>query len=121
MKRLYALAIAALLAMGLAPVAPKTAEAGVRVGVFIGTGYGYGHRRYYRPRYYRPYRVYRPRRYYRPRYRVRRIYRAPRRVHRRGFSAAHYGYCSSRYRSYRASDNTFQPYHGRRRQCRSRY
>ncbi|MFD1696695.1 BA14K family protein [Roseibium aestuarii] len=33
----------------------------------------------------------------------------------------HYGWCENRYRSYRASDNTFQPYHGPRRQCRSPY
>jgi hypothetical protein len=33
----------------------------------------------------------------------------------------HMRYCYNRYRSYRAYDNTFQPYHGPRRQCRSRY
>lgn len=33
----------------------------------------------------------------------------------------HVRYCYDRYRSYRAYDNTFQPYHGPRRQCRSRY
>lgn len=31
---------------------------------------------------------------------------------------AHLSYCYSHYRSYRASDNTFQPDHGPRRQCR---
>lgn len=30
---------------------------------------------------------------------------------------AHVQYCYDRYRSYRASDNTFQPYNGPRRQC----
>jgi hypothetical protein len=35
--------------------------------------------------------------------------------------SAHVQWCSSRYRSYRASDNTFQPYHGGRRQCWSPY
>lgn len=33
----------------------------------------------------------------------------------------HVRYCYNRYRSYRHYDNTFQPYHGQRRQCRSRY
>lgn len=31
---------------------------------------------------------------------------------------SHVSYCYSRYRSYRASDNTFQPLHGPRQQCR---
>jgi hypothetical protein len=34
---------------------------------------------------------------------------------------AHVDWCYNRYRSYRASDNTFQPYNGPRRQCRSPY
>ena len=34
---------------------------------------------------------------------------------------AHVEWCYNRYRSYRASDNTFQPYNGPRRQCRSPY
>ncbi|TPK07041.1 BA14K family protein [Mesorhizobium sp. B2-5-9] len=33
----------------------------------------------------------------------------------------HIRWCYDHYRSYRASDNTFQPYHGPRRQCRSPY
>jgi len=33
----------------------------------------------------------------------------------------HVDWCYNRYRSYRASDNTYQPYHGRRRQCHSPY
>ena len=52
------------------------------------------HRRYYRKRHYR-------------------------RVYSRG--DAHVGWCYRRYRSYREWDNTFQPYHGRRRQCVSPY
>jgi len=44
-----------------------------------------------------------PRRYYRP------------------SGNAHVNWCYNRYRSYRAWDNTFQPYHGPRRQCRSPY
>lgn len=36
-------------------------------------------------------------------------------------SNAHVRWCYDRYRSYRASDNTFQPYNGPRRQCYSPY
>lgn len=35
--------------------------------------------------------------------------------------SAHVRWCYDHYRSYRASDNTFQPYHGPRRQCVSPY
>ncbi len=35
--------------------------------------------------------------------------------------SAHVRWCYDRYRSYRASDNTFQPYNGPRRQCYSPY
>ena len=123
MNRLIAYALAAVVALGAFALAAPKAEAGVRVGVGIGFGVGprYWHdpgfypryfepryRRYYRPRYYRP-------RYYRPRY-----YRRPV-VVRRGLSNAHVAYCARRYRSYRVSDNSFQPYRGPRRQCRSRY
>ena len=41
-------------------------------------------------------------------------------VYRRSGSA-HVQWCYDRYRSYRASDNTFQPYHGPRQQCYSPY
>ena len=34
---------------------------------------------------------------------------------------SHVQWCYDRYRSYRASDNTFQPYNGPRQQCRSPY
>lgn len=34
---------------------------------------------------------------------------------------AHVRWCYDRYRSYRASDNTYQPYNGGRRQCYSPY
>ena len=44
----------------------------------------------------------------------------PRRVY-RGGGSAHVQWCYDRYRSYRASDNTFQPYGGPRRQCYSPY
>lgn len=55
--------------------------------------------RYYQPRYYQP----------------RRIYRSG------GMSPAHIRWCYDRYRSYRAWDNSFQPYNGPRRQCWSPY
>jgi hypothetical protein len=44
---------------------------------------------------------------------------APRPVYRGG--NAHVQWCYNRYRSYRASDNTFQPYNGPRQLCRSPY
>jgi hypothetical protein len=51
--------------------------------------------------------------YYEPRPVYRRVYR--------GYSNAHVQWCFDRYRSYRAYDNTFQPYHGPRQQCYSPY
>jgi len=36
-------------------------------------------------------------------------------------SNAHIEWCNDRYRSYRSSDNTFQPYNGPRQQCVSPY
>lgn len=45
------------------------------------------------------------------------VYRAPA----YGYSQSHVDWCYSRYRSYRASDNTFQPYNGPRRECYSPY
>lgn len=38
-----------------------------------------------------------------------------------GGGGTHANWCYSRYRSYRAYDNTFQPYYGPRRQCVSPY
>jgi hypothetical protein len=43
------------------------------------------------------------------------------RYHRRANSNAHVEWCYDRYKSYRASDNTYQPYNGGRRQCYSPY
>lgn len=43
------------------------------------------------------------------------------RVRSRNYGSAHVQWCYDRYRSYRASDNTFQPYNGPRRACRSPY
>ena len=44
----------------------------------------------------------------------------PRRVY-RSIGSAHVQWCYDRYRSYRAYDNTYQPYDGLRRQCYSPY
>lgn len=44
-------------------------------------------------------------------------YRAPR----ARYANSHVEWCYARYRSYRAWDNTYQPNHGRRRQCLSPY
>ena len=38
-----------------------------------------------------------------------------------GGGSTHVDWCYNRYRSYRASDNTFQPYNGPRQQCYSPY
>lgn len=47
---------------------------------------------------------------------------APRRVYRTyALPAAHVRWCHMRWRSYREWDNSYQPYHGPRRQCRSPY
>lgn len=49
---------------------------------------------------------------------VYRHYRHAPRIH---LGRSHVNWCYNRYRSYRASDNTFQPYHGPRRTCWSPY
>ena len=81
----------------------------------------------WRYRHYRPYRGYGSGlyfgfgvpgfQYYAPSYRY---YDPPRRYYRRAGSA-HVAWCYDRYRSYREWDNTYQPYHGPRRQCWSPY
>lgn len=40
---------------------------------------------------------------------------------RRNYGDRHEDWCYDRYRSYRAYDNTYQPYRGRRRYCQSPY
>lgn len=51
------------------------------------------------------------------------VYERPRRrpAPRRDYGDRHEEWCYDRYRSYRAYDNTYQPYNGRRRSCRSPY
>jgi len=63
-----------------------------------------------------------------PRYYYRDYYRGPvyrdyydRPAYRAPVASSHVRWCHSRYRSYRAWDNTWQPYHGPRRQCWSPY
>ncbi len=46
------------------------------------------------------------------------VYRTAPRI---SVNAAHVDWCEDRYRSYRAWDNTYQPYNGPRRQCFSPY
>ncbi|WP_254026235.1 BA14K family protein [Mesorhizobium ventifaucium] len=94
-------------------------------------------RRFARNDDYRYWRGYRGYRYYRPGYRRYNDYWFPlaafatgalitgaivnnqyRRVYR---GDAHVEWCYNRYRSYRAYDNTYQPYYGPRRQCISPY
>jgi hypothetical protein len=72
-------------------------------GIFLGLGVPLLGGYYGGPRYYDPY--YAPRRYY----------RAP------VAGNTHVRWCYARYRSYRAWDNSFQPYNGPRRQCYSPY
>lgn len=69
------------------------------LGLGLGLGSTYNNYNYYEAP---------PRRYYRH-------YRAGR------LSSAHVQWCYNRYRSYRAYDNTFQPYNGPRQQCLSPY
>ncbi|MDI6027927.1 BA14K family protein [Corticibacterium sp. UT-5YL-CI-8] len=53
----------------------------------------------------------------RPAYREPPRYVAPRPVYRARLSQSHVNWCYNRYRSYRAWDNSFQPYGGPRQQC----
>ncbi|WP_295806766.1 BA14K family protein [uncultured Nitratireductor sp.] len=68
----------------------------------------------------------------RPRYGIRSFHWRPerRRIRKKAASriypshdarAAHLAWCHSKYRSFRASDNTFQPYRGARKRCVSPY
>lgn len=150
MKRvLSALAFAALMCVGHAGTAnaagasgvavsaieipqPSRAQGAERPEVQLAQGWyeprpRWQQRRHWRERERRHYRDYNRDRYYDrgPRYgiyiqpRIQPRYVQPRGVYR--MAGAHYRWCEARYRSYRASDNTFQPYHGPRRQCISPY
>ena len=84
-------------------------RSGIYFGLGVAPAYRYGDP-YYDDYYGDPY-------YSAPVYRPRVIQR---RVYRSGGSA-HVQWCYNRYRSYRAWDNTFQPYHGPRQLCYSPY
>ena len=83
---------------------------------YYNSGYGYRRSYYYddysyrRPNYRAYYRT-----NYRPRYPARRHSYNGRPV---AWSKAWYRYCANKYRSFRRSDGTFQPYNGPRRVCR---
>ena len=95
-------------AWALGGLALGTIIGGALAQPYYGSGYydqGYYNQGYYGgPTYYRP-------RYYAPRY-YRQTYYG---------GNAHTSWCYARYRSYRAYDDTFQPYHGPRQICISPY
>ena len=101
-----------------APVAPVI-ETGTEITPVHYRGRRYHrHRRYSRPRSGFSVQLQfgtapRYRRHYRPHYRPAPVYRA--------YGSRHHNWCSNRYRSYRVSDGTYQPYHGGRRRCNSPY
>lgn len=65
---------------------------------------------------------YQPRQHYRVHDRVYRLERGHRpRPAYRSAATVHEQWCYSQYRSYRAWDNTYQPYNGQRRECISPY
>jgi len=109
MRKIATLAIASALSIGTLGLAAAPSEAshrhrdrdgdGISLQFRFGSPYYYGH-----PYAYGPYRAYpvAPRRHY-------------------GAMNAHVAWCYDRWRSYRASDNTYQPYNGPRRECRSPY
>ncbi|MDK4731302.1 BA14K family protein [Rhizobium sp. CNPSo 3490] len=85
-------------------------------GSYYGSPYGYYGSPY---RYYgSPYGYYgSPYRYYGSPYRYGGYYGRPYRAYAYGGGSSHVSWCYARYRSYRAYDNTYQPYYGPRRQC----
>ena len=97
-------------------------------------GYRREYRRDYRRDNYSYYRGHRGYRYYRPGYREYNGYWFPLAAFATGaliggaiaqppvgYGGSHVEWCANRYRSYRAYDNTYQPYSGPRRQCVSPY
>jgi hypothetical protein len=56
-----------------------------------------------------------------PRYRYRYVEPYPRYNRTINLTPKHFWWCGKQYRSYRKWDNTFQPYHGPRKQCHSPY
>ena len=104
-----------------AELAPHNVD--VRIGFSVSNGRGIynGHRGF---RNYRPgYRVYNGFWFPYSAFMIepRRTYRYVDRVRPVRMSAAHVEWCFDRYRSYRTYDNSWQPYNGPRRVCRSPY
>lgn len=137
-RKLTALAFSAAIALAglMATTAPSAAGHRDRVHFGIGIGFGSGYVQYHsrprfhhhRPRFHHRRPAFRYRHYdYHPgyhvpvyrHYRPPVVYHRPRVRYRSGGS--HVEWCYARYRSYRAWDNTFQPYHGPRKQCWSPY
>jgi len=138
-KRFPTLAILATLAFGFgisgpgnanAMSAPGAVRAVVDVQPTAPTVQKVDHRgRYHRDRRYDRRDWRHDRRHYRPRSGIYfqfgtpapRYVPAPRRAYGYALPRSHVNWCHARYRSYRSWDNTFQPYHGPRRQCVSPY
>lgn len=147
MRNRFIKSMAVVMALSFSAITfSQTAEAGKRGRAFgLGLGLGvaglaigsalahssrgyYGGRAYYNDDYYYGSRSRYRRRYNRPYYRThsRTYYYADeyvprRRAHRgrpRPWSSAWYRYCANKYRSFNASNGTFQPYKGGRRLCR---
>lgn len=118
---LCAAALAAPLAFASAPAVAQGfslefGPGGPRVGFYTDGPYGY----------YNGYRGYRDRhrgyRYYRGYWFPRHAFPSYERTYSvRRAGSAHIEWCYDRYRSYRASDNSWQPYDGPRRECNSPY
>ncbi|MBV2142336.1 BA14K family protein [Falsochrobactrum sp. TDYN1] len=125
MKRLASSFFAVCLSFGMGvPALTSMAEAAPPIAIPLASSGPVENVQYYDYRHRRHWQQYPERnwRHHHPRYRHHhRHYRGPRirppRAYRRG--NAHVRWCYNRYRSYRAYDNTYQPYNGPRRQCYS--
>lgn len=120
-KILTSILAVSFIAMAPLAVSTNNAEAGSKTlrkfghGVATGVGVGVGlgiinnltRRRQQEPVYVQP--------------APRRVYVQPAPVYQAGFSQSHYNWCTHKYRSYHAPSNTYQPFNGPRRQCRSGY
>lgn len=151
MRALLSVMSALAIAIALFLPTTMSAKAGHRVHsnpyATVDFGRYHGPRHYRAGRYYAPRHRYRAGRYYGPRHRHHRRHRgssfsiiigggaphhyrpAPRYIAPPVIPArpvyrltnAHINWCHARYRSYRVSDNSFQPYHGPRKACISPY
>lgn len=142
-KSISTICAAAALAVGLGAAAPASAASmtygganyqQAQLSFSFGVGNDNYDRRHFQRRgdyyYYNGHRGYRDRR---PGFRFYNGFWFPQSAFSFGFSVGgdrdrggsnwsrHVAWCEDHYRSYRASDNTFQPYHGPRQECRSPY